>query len=114
MSGDPIDWDPARMLRERAEGDDSGPRFALILLNQPLTDVAALETLWRNGTLSFLILFMTLDSMWWLPGSLTRSPAPASLKVAADGGANRVLEVCEAERAKAADAGHHGSTSIFV
>lgn len=52
MSGDPIGWDPARMLRERAEGDDSGPRFALILLNQPLTDVAALETLWRNGTLS--------------------------------------------------------------
>lgn len=107
MSGDPIDWDPARMLRERAEGDDSGPRFALILLNQPLTDVAALRTLWRNCTLSSLPqprLQVAIDSLI--------HPPQASLKVAADGGANRVLEVCEADKANA-DASHDG-TSLFV
>lgn len=50
MGGDPTDWHPARMLRDRAEGEqDPTPRFALIILNQPLTDVSTLRTLWRNG-----------------------------------------------------------------
>lgn len=69
---DPIEWYPARILQARAEGED-GPNtpnsFALIILNQPLRDVPTLKKLWKNS----------------------------SLRVAVDGGANRLLDVCENE-----------------
>ncbi|KAF3767936.1 thiamine pyrophosphokinase [Cryphonectria parasitica EP155] len=72
--GDPIEWHPARMLlRERAETDrennqhTAAPQLALIILNQPLRDLATLEVLWSN---SFL-------------------------RVAADGGADRLLRASQ-------------------
>ncbi|KAG8157987.1 hypothetical protein KVR01_012259 [Diaporthe batatas] len=78
MAADPIEWYPARILQEaRAEeGGEEQPGssppnpFALIILNQPLRDVATLKKLWRNS----------------------------SLRVAADGGANRLLDVVESEQ----------------
>ncbi|CAN8102864.1 unnamed protein product [Discula destructiva] len=80
--GNPTEWYPARMLRPRAGGEASAPRFALIILNQPLRDVATLKTLWEN----------------------------ASLKVAADGGANCLLQVCRNEQ----DAGSSTFDSLDV
>ncbi|KAJ0103751.1 thiamine pyrophosphokinase [Diaporthe amygdali] len=70
---DPIDWYPARILQPRADRDEGSNtpvrpnQFALIILNQPLRDVSTLKTLWKNS----------------------------SLRVAADGGANRLLDVCQ-------------------
>ncbi|POS76652.1 thiamine pyrophosphokinase [Diaporthe helianthi] len=83
MAADPIEWYPARILQARAEGDEEegdrantitttpgGPNsFALIILNQPLRDVPTLKKLWKNS----------------------------SLRVAADGGANRLLDVVEGD-----------------
>lgn len=48
---DPTEWYPARMLRNRAEDEDqiATPRFALIILNQPLRDVPTLKNLWKKG-----------------------------------------------------------------
>lgn len=66
MAADPIEWYPARILKERAEGGTPNS-FALIILNQPLRDVPTLKKLWNNS----------------------------SLRVAADGGANRLLDVVE-------------------
>lgn len=48
MGSDPIEWHPARLLQGRAEGDRPPPRLALIVLNQPLRDVATLKSLWEN------------------------------------------------------------------
>lgn len=54
-TSDPVDWYPARLLRERPptdEGDESAikeqSKFALIILNQPLRDVPTLKKLWEN------------------------------------------------------------------
>lgn len=53
MMNDPTEWYPARMLRNRAEDEDQieTPRFALIILNQPLRDVPTLKILWEKGIL---------------------------------------------------------------
>lgn len=73
--GGPTEWYPARILQTGAADEDlTDPRFALIILNQPLRDVPTLKTLWKK----------------------------ASLKVAADGGANRLLQTCQNEQ----DGGH--------
>lgn len=45
MGDDPTEWHPARMLRARADEQGPAARFALIIFNQPLRDVPALETL---------------------------------------------------------------------
>lgn len=54
---DPTEWYPARMLRNRAEDEDQieTPRFALIILNQPLRDVPTLKILWKKGLLISLL-----------------------------------------------------------
>lgn len=100
MAGDPINWDPARMLRDRAEAGgagtgDSAPesRFALVVLNQPLTDLPTLKTLWRNGMPRAVLISRSHKSR-----QVTCHVLAASLKVAADGGANRILDVCQAEQ----------------
>ncbi|KUI68916.1 Thiamin pyrophosphokinase 1 [Cytospora mali] len=77
--GEPTAWYPARILREQSRtelGDDASTHrdgsnpFALIILNQPLRDIPTLKRVWQNSC----------------------------LRLAADGGANRVLDVCQSEQ----------------
>lgn len=57
VMSDPTEWYPARMLRKRTEDEDQieTPRFALIILNQPLRDVPTLKILWMKGILFGLV-----------------------------------------------------------
>ncbi|KAJ9137537.1 Thiamine pyrophosphokinase [Pleurostoma richardsiae] len=63
-----FEWHPARLLQGRpAAPHGGGDQFALVILNQPLRDLATLERLWQNSL----------------------------YRVAADGGANRLYEVIQ-------------------
>lgn len=68
-------WNPARLLQE----EDSQDRYALLVLNQPLKNSSNLRRLWKNG------MSPGLCSM-----ARTADRILASVRVAADGGANRL------------------------
>ncbi|KEY71802.1 hypothetical protein S7711_06554 [Stachybotrys chartarum IBT 7711] len=57
-----VEWHPARLLQDH---NDDSQDFALLILNQPIRNVAGLRRLWKNST----------------------------VRVAADGGANRLHEL---------------------
>ncbi|SPO01533.1 related to THI80 - thiamin pyrophosphokinase [Cephalotrichum gorgonifer] len=66
-----FEWDLGAIIRpgraKAGEADSEGPRFALIMLNQPVKNMAVLHELWKGSC----------------------------LRVAADGGANRLYELSQ-------------------
>ncbi|KAL2753150.1 hypothetical protein ACRALDRAFT_1083592 [Sodiomyces alcalophilus JCM 7366] len=65
-----FDWNPTTFLREGSNGDQQPSPYALVILNQPLRDSGVLDALWDN----------------------------ASIRVAADGGANRLFDLATQTR----------------
>lgn len=49
-TADPVEWDPSVLLRSAGKQRDQTPRFALVVLNQPLHNhMGVLHQLWNNG-----------------------------------------------------------------
>jgi thiamine pyrophosphokinase len=46
-----VEWHPARLLQDH---NDDSQDFALLILNQPIRNVAGLRRLWKNCTCSLL------------------------------------------------------------
>lgn len=83
MSADSIiEWRPGKVLQSR----DVAPEFALLILNQPLRNGVNLRKLWRNCK-------DKCWTNWWFWDCLLTRRHVASLRVAADGGANRLHEL---------------------
>ncbi|KAH6668081.1 thiamine pyrophosphokinase [Plectosphaerella plurivora] len=81
-----FEWHPAALFRQTPEGKPSPfSKFALVILNQPLTQNAPLDILWNN----------------------------ACLRVAADGGANRLLDLDRAT-SKDGQPGQYNGLDVII
>lgn len=88
MAEEATQWFAEKLLRD--EGADSP--FSLLVLNQPLKNSPTLRRLWKNGMncpriphIQFHSISCTAEGSLLAANTLT-----ASLRVAADGGANRL------------------------
>ncbi len=80
MATQTFEWHPARLLQSDEEKQD----FALLVLNQPLKNGANLRKLWQRCT-SRVRLLLTMRR--------NADGSQASIRVAADGGANQLYEL---------------------
>ncbi len=94
MDDDVITWHPARFFQDL--GPETEIPYALLVLNQPLQQASwIIQTLWNNGQFPVSVpLTHTL-----LSHANPQLPHLACYRVAADAGANRLLESEELSRA---------------
>ena len=95
-----FEWHPAALFRRTPEGKPSPlSKFALVILNQPLTQNAPLDILWENGECSLVLEHLENYA----------DARPACVRIAADGGANRLLAL-DKQTSKEGKPGQYVST----